>query len=178
MNLLSMIYPFKEELPSTPLLLLNWFKRSISIPVNRFADAPITCCGLQIRHKQGTLMRILVRYRLLESTPNGSPKTAVITINNISHLMKEPFYWGRMVFEGHQQHFISKNKDYLPQDIVSVREKEVLYLLAQGSSSKEIAKKLFISSHTVDHHRRNMIARTGLRDATALLQVMHMIRVI
>jgi DNA-binding CsgD family transcriptional regulator len=178
MNLFSMILPFQEDAPSTPFLLLKWFKRSISITSNRFADAQISCCGLQIKHKQGHSMRLLVRYRQLENGLNGLPKTSVITVNNISHLIKEPFYWGRMVFEGHQQHFISKNKDYLPQDIVSVREKEVLYLLAQGLSSKEIAKKLFISSHTVDHHRRNMIARTGLRDATALLQVMHMIRVI
>ncbi|MEO0040587.1 MAG: hypothetical protein RL329_35 [Bacteroidota bacterium] len=178
MNLLAMIHPFKEDPPHTSLLFLKWFKRSISIVSNRFVDAQISCCGLQIKHKQGYSMRILVRYRQLESLPNGLPKTAVITINNISHLMKEPFYWGRMVFEEHQQHFISKNKHYLAQDIVSVREKEVLYLLAQGLSSKEISNRLFISPHTVDHHRRNMLMRTGLRDTTALLQVMHMIGVI
>jgi DNA-binding CsgD family transcriptional regulator len=178
MNLLSMFHSFKDDPPFTPLLFLNWFKRFSSMAANGFTDASISCCGLQIKHKQGYSMRVLVRYRVLESDPNGLPKTAVITVNNISHLMKEPFYWGRMVFEGQQQHFISKNKPYLSQDIVSVREKEVLYFLARGFSSKEIAGKLFISSHTVDHHRRNMIARTGLRDTTALLQIMHMIGVI
>lgn len=178
MNLLSMIHPFKDDAPFTPLLFLNWFKRFSSMAANRFTDASISCCGLQIKHKQGDSMRVLVRYRVLEMDPNGLPKTAVITVNNISHLMKEPFYWGRMAFEGQQQHFISKNKQYLSQDIVSVREKDVLCFLARGFSSKEIAGKLFISSHTVDHHRRNMIARTGLRDTTALLQIMHMIGVI
>jgi DNA-binding CsgD family transcriptional regulator len=178
MNLFSMIHSFKDDLSFTPLLFLNWFKGFISRAANPFTDASISCCGLQIKHKQGYSMRVLVRYKVFERDPNGLPKTAVITVNNISHLMKEPFYWGRMVSEAHQQHFISKNKQYLSQDIVSVREKDVLYFLAQGLSSKEIAEKLFISAHTVDHHRRNMIARTGLRDTTALLQIMHMIGVI
>jgi DNA-binding CsgD family transcriptional regulator len=178
MNLLSMIHPFKDDAPSTLPLFLKWFKYSISVVANPFANAQISCCGLQIKHKQGYSMRVLVRYKKLEYLPNELLKTAVITINNISHLMKEPFYWGRMVSEDCQQHFISKNKHYLEQDIVSVREKEVLYLLAQGLSSKEISNRLFISPHTVDHHRRNMLMRTGLRDTTALLQVMHMIGVI
>jgi DNA-binding CsgD family transcriptional regulator len=89
--------------------------------------------------------------------------------------MQMPFYWGSITWEQRQYHFISKNNKLLPQDILSCREKETLLLLAQGFSSHEIAARLFISPHTVDHHRRNMIARTGLRDTTALLQVMHMI---
>ncbi len=45
----------------------------------------------------------------------------------------------------------------------SKREVEILKLLAEGRSSKEIADSLFISRHTVDTHRRNMIrkARVG-----------------
>jgi DNA-binding CsgD family transcriptional regulator len=40
--------------------------------------------------------------------------------------------------------------------------------------SKEVGKILFISSHTVDNHRRNMISRTGARDTTALIQICRM----
>jgi len=40
---------------------------------------------------------------------------------------------------------------------ISDREKEVLGLIADGMRSKEIAEKLYISSNTVNNHRRNMI---------------------
>jgi DNA-binding CsgD family transcriptional regulator len=37
---------------------------------------------------------------------------------------------------------------------------------------------LFISSHTVDNHRRNMIAKTGAKDTTALIQICKMVGII
>jgi len=39
---------------------------------------------------------------------------------------------------------------------ITPKEKEVLALLAQGLSSKEIANKLSISFHTVESHRKNL----------------------
>lgn len=57
------------------------------------------------------------------------------------------------------------------QDIFSKRELDVLKLLLKGLESKQIAEKLFISSNTVDNHRKNMIRRLDARDTTALVQV-------
>ena len=51
----------------------------------------------------------------------------------------------------------------------SRREIEILNLISQGFSSKKIGERLFISSHTVDTHRRNMLKKTGKRDSTALV---------
>ena len=48
---------------------------------------------------------------------------------------------------------------------ISLREKQVLKLIAEGKHSKEIGEILCISSQTVDTHRRNMqqrLATTGL----------------
>lgn len=39
------------------------------------------------------------------------------------------------------------------------REKEVLCLIAEGKTTKEIAKKLFISEPTVNTHRRNLLRK-------------------
>jgi len=45
------------------------------------------------------------------------------------------------------------------------REKEVLNLLSEGFTSRVIASKLYISVHTVDTHRRNIIDKMGTRTA-------------
>lgn len=43
------------------------------------------------------------------------------------------------------------------------REKEILQLIAEGKSSKEIAEILFLSSKTVDAHRKNIMDKLNLR---------------
>lgn len=44
---------------------------------------------------------------------------------------------------------------------LSDREKEILQLVAQGKTSREIGELLFISKHTVDTHRRNIQKKTS-----------------
>jgi len=52
---------------------------------------------------------------------------------------------------------------------LSEREKEVLNLLLQGLTSKEIARKLFISKATIDTHRRNILEKTGIKSTAELI---------
>jgi DNA-binding CsgD family transcriptional regulator len=122
-----------------------------------------------------------MRYRGLEFLDNGAVKIAVISIDDISHLMRTDLYWGRMEFgkDIRQVHHIySTDKKDEPQDIITVREKDILRLIAEGMVSKEVGKILYISSHTVDNHRRNMIAKTGMRDLICLVQICRMIGII
>ena len=51
---------------------------------------------------------------------------------------------------------------------ISQREKEVLRLVAMGLTNKEIAEKLFISSHTVITHRKNITAKLGIKTIAGL----------
>jgi two-component system sensor histidine kinase UhpB len=52
--------------------------------------------------------------------------------------------------------------------ILTPREEEVLKLVAEGHSSKEIAEVLFISVKTVHRHRANLLHKLGLRDRLEL----------
>ncbi|MCX5085373.1 response regulator [Streptomyces sp. NPDC001939] len=54
--------------------------------------------------------------------------------------------------------------DEVPDSILTAREEEVLKLIAEGHSSKEIAETLFISIKTVQRHRANLLHKLGLRD--------------
>jgi DNA-binding NarL/FixJ family response regulator len=53
-------------------------------------------------------------------------------------------------------------------DVLTPRELEVLKLIAEANTSKEIADKLFISIKTVDRHRQNILAKLGMRDRVEL----------
>jgi len=55
-----------------------------------------------------------------------------------------------------------------PEQLLTPREEEVLKLVAEGHSSKEIAELLFISVKTVQRHRENLLHKLGLRDRLEL----------
>ncbi|MEU9631780.1 response regulator [Streptomyces luteogriseus] len=58
----------------------------------------------------------------------------------------------------------ARHGDETPDQILTPREEEVLKLVAEGHSSKEIADLLFISIKTVQRHRANLLQKLGLRD--------------
>ncbi|MEV0525807.1 response regulator transcription factor [Streptomyces sp. NPDC050439] len=55
-----------------------------------------------------------------------------------------------------------------PDQVLTAREEEVLKLVAEGHSSKEIAEMLFISIKTVHRHRANLLHKLGLRNRLEL----------
>jgi two-component system nitrate/nitrite response regulator NarL len=54
--------------------------------------------------------------------------------------------------------------------ILSNREREILELIANGKTSKEIAENLFIAKTTVDTHRKNMIRKLDLSNGNELVK--------
>jgi len=62
-------------------------------------------------------------------------------------------------------------KESANQVIVTRREKEVLELIAEGFTNKEIAAKLFISITTVDTHRNNLLEKFKVSNVASLVKV-------
>jgi two-component system nitrate/nitrite response regulator NarL len=54
--------------------------------------------------------------------------------------------------------------------VLTKRQVEILGLIAQGKTSREIADELFIGLHTVDTHRKNMIRILGLQGKGELMR--------
>lgn len=63
--------------------------------------------------------------------------------------------------------YIEEEKD---DAALSQREKEIIRLIVQGKTSKEIGAQLFISKNTVDTHRRNILDKTGLKSTAELIK--------
>ena len=61
---------------------------------------------------------------------------------------------------------------------LSGREIEIARLMGQRLSSEDIAQKLFISAHTVDTHRRNMLRKCGMADTMELLNFLNVYRMV
>lgn len=83
-------------------------------------------------------------------------------------------------------HTVVKGKEFLSFDaalalrkpdnqnntpVITRREKEVLELIANGMTNNEIALQLFISSTTVDTHRKNLLAKLGAKNTASLIRI-------
>jgi DNA-binding NarL/FixJ family response regulator len=57
-----------------------------------------------------------------------------------------------------------------PYQRLTSRQREILQLIAEGNSTKEIAEKLFISVKTVETHRMQIMERLNIRDIAGLVR--------
>lgn len=55
--------------------------------------------------------------------------------------------------------------------VLSSREKEVLQLIADGMTNPQIAAKLFLSLHTVDSHRKNLLTKFAVNNTASLIKL-------
>jgi len=57
-----------------------------------------------------------------------------------------------------------------PYSTLTAREQEVMRMLAEGLTSKDIAKKLYISPKTVENHRTNLMKKLSLQSTVELIR--------
>jgi DNA-binding NarL/FixJ family response regulator len=81
----------------------------------------------------------------------------------------EPFLYPRAVTALMRTYLErARDGDPLPARAITDREEEVLKLVAEGHTTKQIAEILFISVKTVERHRSNILQKLGLRDRLEL----------
>jgi DNA-binding NarL/FixJ family response regulator len=68
----------------------------------------------------------------------------------------------------------SEARDDLPMNdndhLLTKREREILYYIADGFNNSQIAEKLFISARTVETHRTNIMQKLDIHDAANLVR--------
>ena len=57
-----------------------------------------------------------------------------------------------------------------PYDVLTPRQREILQLIAEGYTTKDIARKLRLSTNTVEVHRANLMDRLNIHDIAGLVR--------
>ena len=104
-----------------------------------------------------------------------SPNTTSFSIHNCDddkELINKPYSFN---INNSDKEIYAKLKPYLIQkverrgsDDLSSREIDVLKLVAQGFSNKDMAEKLFITTHTVMSHRKKITEKLGIKSISGL----------
>lgn len=93
-------------------------------------------------------------------------------INAICCVSNEEPYFGQcisgIIYKSYTKRLQDKTKP--SGQIISLREKQIINLLAEGLSFKEVADRLFISPRTVENHKNNILQKLGLKNTIALLR--------
>ena len=67
--------------------------------------------------------------------------------------------------------YVQRQKDpQSPFQILTPRQREILQLIAEGLSTKDIARKLDLSIKTVDTHRTQLMDRLDIHDVAGLVR--------
>ncbi|KAA0989249.1 helix-turn-helix transcriptional regulator [Dyadobacter aurulentus] len=119
----------------------------------------------------GSLTRIMHQGVALKRDTLGNISFLLALISDITHLKRD----GRqhlhlthgsenLIYEVNNETGISRKLESL-----SDREREIARLIGKKLTSEDIAKKLFISTHTVNTHRQNMLKKLDMGDTMELI---------
>ncbi len=144
MNGMEAIMDIKRRYPDTRVLVLTLHKTEEFICASMKAGAD--------------------GYILKEATP-GELRAAVRSVSNGKTYVSQDVSGKMLSRDPGAANFSAANSTW---DTLTQREREVLKLVAEGKSNKEIAEFLFLSVKTVEKHRAKLMAKLGIRNAAAL----------
>ena len=100
------------------------------------------------------------------------------SINEIIDAVKETangnkFFCGTIVETIQEANLNVEDIDYdafsCDSIIISKREQEIIVLISEGLTNTQIAEKLFLSTHTVNSHRKNIMAKLGVKNTAGIV---------
>ena len=161
----------REALPILDLLELDVVLMDIDMPVMNGIDT------LKEIRKQGLAVKVII----LSMRNEAGMIKSLINICADGYLLKsssqdEVINAIRKVAGG-QQYFstevtlslLKPNQNNHQSEILTDRETEIIKLIAEGFSNKEIGDKLFISHRTVDTHRTNLMKKLNVSNIAGLI---------
>ena len=168
-RLLSLIHPkhLQATLELIEQLIINYCAKTAKTD---FKNVSIALSYL-FKNGLGEYLQFLHRPIILEMDDKLRPTLVMNITHHVDHIKKDDSIGGVIVTP--DDNFIFDynldKKCIEPPKKISEQEMKVLQLLGKGLDTKEIADKLFISPHTVDTHRRNIIKKTSCMDTTGVV---------
>ncbi|HEX8529304.1 MAG TPA: LuxR C-terminal-related transcriptional regulator [Cytophagales bacterium] len=125
----------------------------------------------RLRQADSTYLRVLEQSVVLDMDPRGNVTHLLGMCTNITHWKKGDVLTANLTANEAQKCLLCLSSE-APGDLdgmISKQEKKVLRLVAEGYTSKQIANQLFISLHTVNTHRRNILEKTRSKNTRELI---------
>lgn len=121
---------------------------------------------LSVRNDEYTIARLIERgangYLLKDSSPQE-------VHDAIMAIMESGSYINTRTLDAMRKKMTGKARKPQEFEELSVREVEVLKLVCEQKTAKEIGEELFISEKTVNGHRNNLLQKTGSKNVTGLV---------
>ena len=96
--------------------------------------------------------------------PKNAEKTELLLA--IKTILKGEKYFSESIKQAYMNSMFNKEKDVITA--LTNREKEVLKLIAEEFTTQEIADQLFLSKHTIEGYRKNLISKLEVRNLAGL----------
>ncbi|PKP29022.1 MAG: hypothetical protein CVU01_02080 [Bacteroidetes bacterium HGW-Bacteroidetes-18] len=138
---------------------------------------------VRLKHKNGTYKTILHQFQVLSVSDDGKIQKTLCIHTDITYLnipinhkvsfisTKRPscfFTYESGCFSKENEGILNLEKDCF-KDIFSKREKEIIKLIAKGIKFNEIAKELFVSPHTINAHKKNILKKSACKNTPELI---------
>jgi DNA-binding NarL/FixJ family response regulator len=98
---------------------------------------------------------------LLKDADSKIIHEAIETVHNSSQYLHEPI----------RNQLLKSLSESKSKNIITRREKEILQLIVEGFSNKEIADKLFLSIRTVENHRNHLLQKFDVKNTAGLVKI-------
>ncbi len=127
--------------------------------------------NFRFKTSDGSYINLLENQVILQIDEEGKPQVGMGHYTVFGNEEFNPIIGTVRVLNHQDKYETVFTKNFSKSKILSkltTREQEIIELLLQKKTSKEVAEQLFVSSHTIDTHRRNIIKKLNLKSTQAL----------
>lgn len=132
-------------------------------------------CSLKINNANNQGVWSLLQVYYLATTPTGLPLISISFVTDVSQIKNDEIISHTISLKDPETElFVPLMQKQFPLNgnslELSPRELEILLLLSQGKTSKDIAGNLSLSLETVKKHRQNMMHKLNVSNSASLLK--------
>lgn len=129
------------------------------------SNYPIKVIILTSHYNDGMIIKLLDEGAAGFLAKNEDPDVVIETIRQVH---QKNFYINNYILQLIRNRRLFAKKRVAPQELTK-RENEILTLICEENTNKEIADKLYLSARTVEGHRQNILEKTGCKNTVGLV---------
>lgn len=141
-----------------------------SLPFDKIKNYKVQC-DYRVRNKSNEYVRILHQAVQIDYDSDNFYRTLCLH-TDISHIKLEGVPCFSIIgLDGEPSYYNIQDAEVFTKsyDLFTKREREILKCIIEGKSTKDIANELYISSHTVSTHRKNIIHKANVKTPLELV---------